>query len=570
VKTLLELFFSARRSTSWTVIGCLLVASAVEGIGFTSVVPLLTVATGIESEDPSPVMIYTQELMTSIGLPMSIGILLSFFVVVMVLKSLLTFMAMAYVGSAVAEFSTKLRLQIIKNILNVQWSYFAHNPIGKITVAVGGHVHSSGLAYQAVATLIAGAIQSLVYLVVAFFISWPLALIAIGIGIFIVSSLRILVRITRKAGIRLAQYSRELSVFLTDTLINIKPLRAMTRQGAFSHLLERKANSLKKAMRRGIISKEGLKNSQEILITLILGIGFYLAIAVWKIPIIELAVVGVLLRKTTSNITKIQRTYQEAVGYERAYIEVAELINETASIPESNPGQAAASLLQNIHLQDVRFSYDDKEVLHSVSMEIPARGITVLTGTSGSGKTTLADIILGLHSPTAGKILVDGNPLSEIDLASWRQMIGYVPQDLVLFHDSLHANLTLGDPNITDEDLRQALETAGAWEFINAMPDGIMSIAGQQGTKLSGGQRQRIAIARALVLKPKLLILDEVTSALDVRTEKEICENIRRLSTDITIFAITHRPALLDIADRVYAIKDGVVEEMDAKTLMMT
>jgi len=570
VKTLLELFFGARRSTSWTVIGCLLVASAVEGIGFTSVVPLLTVATGIESEDPSPVMIYTQELMTSIGLPMSIGILLSFFVVVMVLKSLLTFMAMAYVGSAVAEFSTKLRLQIIKNILNVQWNYFAHNPIGKITVAVGGHVHSSGLAYQAVATLIAGAIQSLVYLIVAFFISWQLALIAIGIGIFIVSSLRILVRITRKAGIRLAQYSRELSVFLTDTLINIKPLRAMTRQGAFSHLLERKANSLKKAMRRGIISKEGLKNSQEILITLILGIGFYLAIAVWKIPIIELAVVGVLLRKTTSNITKIQRTYQEAVGYERAYIEVAELINETASIPESNPGKAAASLLQNIHLQDVRFSYDDKEVLHSVSMEIPARGITVLTGTSGSGKTTLADIILGLHSPTAGKILVDGNPLSEIDLASWRQMIGYVPQDLVLFHDSLHANLTLGDPNITDEDLRQALETAGAWEFINAMPDGIMSIAGQQGTKLSGGQRQRIAIARALVLKPKLLILDEVTSALDVRTEKEICENIRRLSTDITIFAITHRPALLDIADRVYAIKDGVVEEMDAKTLMMT
>ena len=570
MKTLLELFFGARRSTSWTVIGCLLVASAVEGIGFTSVVPLLTVATGIESEDPSPVMIYTQELMTSIGLPMSIGILLSFFVVVMVLKSLLTFMAMAYVGSAVAEFSTKLRLQIIKNILNVQWNYFAHNPIGKITVAVGGHVHSSGLAYQAVATLIAGAIQSLVYLIVAFFISWQLALIAIGIGIFIVSSLRILVRITRKAGIRLAQYSRELSVFLTDTLINIKPLRAMTRQGAFSHLLERKANSLKKAMRRGIISKEGLKNSQEILITLILGIGFYLAIAVWKIPIIELAVVGVLLRKTTSNITKIQRTYQEAVGYERAYIEVAELINETASIPESNPGKAAASLLQNIHLQDVRFSYDDKEVLHSVSMEIPARGITVLTGTSGSGKTTLADIILGLHSPTAGKILVDGNPLSEIDLASWRQMIGYVPQDLVLFHDSLHANLTLGDPNITDEDLRRALETAGAWEFINAMPDGIMSIAGQQGTKLSGGQRQRIAIARALVLKPKLLILDEVTSALDVRTEKEICENIRRLSTDITIFAITHRPALLDIADRVYAIKDGVVEEMDAKTLMMT
>jgi ATP-binding cassette subfamily C protein len=197
-------------------------------------------------------------------------------------------------------------------------------------------------------------------------------------------------------------------------------------------------------------------------------------------------------------------------------------------------------------------------------MEIPARSVTVLTGPSGSGKTTIADIILGLHAPGSGSVLVDGRPLQEIDLGSWRRLIGYVPQELILFHDTLHANLTLGDASISDDDVRQALETAGAWDFINAMPGGIMSIAGQQGANLSGGQRQRIAIARALVLKPRLLILDEVTSALDTRTEKEICENICNLSHGITIFAITHRPALLEIADRVYAIKDGMVEEVNA------
>ena len=170
--------------------------------------------------------------------------------------------------------------------------------------------------------------------------------------------------------------------------------------------------------------------------------------------------------------------------------------------------------------------------------------------------------MLGLHSPTSGSVFIDGRPLKEIDLRSWRRLIGYVPQDLVLFHDTLHANLTLGDTSISDDDVRKALETAGAWDFINAMPEGIMSVAGQQGAKLSGGQRQRIAIARALVLKPRLLILDEVTSALDTSTEREICENIRNLSHDITIFAITHRPALLEIADRVYAIADGMVEEV--------
>jgi ATP-binding cassette subfamily C protein len=311
VQTLFKLFFDAKRSTSWAVIACLLVASAVEGIGITSVVPLLTLATGMEGSKASPIMIYTRDLMDTLGLPMSIGILLAFFISTMILVSLLNFLAMAYVGSAVAEFSTKLRLQIIKNIFNVQWSYFVHNPIGKITVAVGGQAESTSEAYRLVASMFAGAIQSLVYMIVALTVSWPLALAAVAIGIFVVGSLHVLVRVARKAGMRLNKYGRELSIFLTDTLINIKPLRAMTRQTTFSHLLERKANSLKKAMRRNIISKEGLKNSQEILVTLILGIGFYLAIVVWHVPVIDLAVVGVLLKKpqtTSPNYSAATRT----------------------------------------------------------------------------------------------------------------------------------------------------------------------------------------------------------------------------------------------------------------------
>jgi ATP-binding cassette subfamily C protein len=564
VQTLFKLYFDAKRSTSWMVIACLLVASAVEGIGITSVVPLLTLATGMEGDKASPVMEYTRDVMHTLGLPMSIGIILSFFIAAMVLASLLSFLAMAYVGSAVAEFSTKLRLQIIKNIFNVRWSYLVHNPIGKITVAVGSQIESTGYAYQLVATMIAGAIQSLVYIGAALTVSWPLALTAIAIGIFVVVTLHVLVRVTRKAGSRLNKHARELSVFLTDTLINIKPLRAMTRQSAFSQLLEGKANALRSAMRRNIISKEGLKNSQEILITVILGVGFYLAIVLWKVPLIELAVVGVLLKKTTNNVTKIQRSYQEAIGLEKPYIDVRELINETAKMPENNPGKTAPTLETGCRLQNVQFSYDETEVLHSVTMEIPAHRITVLTGPSGSGKTTIADILLGLNMPGSGSVLVDGRPMHELDLGSWRRLIGYVPQDLVLFHDTIHANLTLGDPSITEDDVREALVTAGALEFINATPNGIMSVAGQQGAKLSGGQRQRIAIARALVLKPKLLILDEVTSALDSTTEREICENIRNLPHDITIFAITHRPALLEIADRIYAITDGVVEEVNA------
>ena len=217
-------------------------------------------------------------------------------------------------------------------------------------------------------------------------------------------------------------------------------------------------------------------------------------------------------------------------------------------------------------LEDVSFSYADRLVLDSVSIEIPAGCVTVLMGPSGAGKTTIADIILGLYPPDRGRVLLDGVPLDEIDLRSWRRSVGYVPQELVLFHDSICANVALGDPSVGEAEVRRALEMAGAWEFVEALPQGLWTGVGPGGAKLSGGERQRIALARALMGRPKLVILDEATSALDPETERQICVNVRRLAGQTTVLAITHRPALLEIADRRYRVEDGRVEELLAPT----
>ena len=197
--------------------------------------------------------------------------------------------------------------------------------------------------------------------------------------------------------------------------------------------------------------------------------------------------------------------------------------------------------------------------LDRLNLELPAQSLTVITGPSGSGKTTLTDLLVGLYQPQSGRILIDGVPLSEIDLKAWRRLIGYVPQDLILFHDTIEANVTLGDPNLGKEEARRALEDAGAWEFVGASPEGMERMVGEKGVKLSGGQRQRIALARALAGRPRLLILDEVTSALDPDTEREICRNIGVLSAEITVLAITHGEAWTDIADRVYRLDQGAV-----------
>jgi ATP-binding cassette subfamily C protein len=191
--------------------------------------------------------------------------------------------------------------------------------------------------------------------------------------------------------------------------------------------------------------------------------------------------------------------------------------------------------------------------------------LTVVTGPSGAGKTTIADLIVGLIRAQAGSVLIDDVPIEAVDLGRWRAMIGYVPQDALLMHDSIAVNVTLGDPEIPAADVVAALRAAGAQEFVSALPNGIDTVVGERGLRLSGGQRQRIALARALVRKPALLILDEATTALDPDTEAGICETFRQLRGAVTILAICHQSSLIEIADSVYRVDDGAIVPVEIR-----
>ncbi|HKG75561.1 MAG TPA: ATP-binding cassette domain-containing protein, partial [Aestuariivirgaceae bacterium] len=200
-----------------------------------------------------------------------------------------------------------------------------------------------------------------------------------------------------------------------------------------------------------------------------------------------------------------------------------------------------------------------------VDLIIPKGGITVLQGASGAGKTTIIDLLTGLYRPSSGRILVDGVDLTDISLKEWRRMIGYVPQELTLLHTSVIENITLGDVTIGTERVWQALVLAGAADFVRELPDGLEGDVGEMGAKVSGGQRQRLALARAIVARPKLLILDEVTSALDPETERDICDRINALAGEFTVVAITHRPAWSRIASNLYKVAGGKVIEVHSK-----
>jgi ATP-binding cassette subfamily C protein len=275
-------------------------------------------------------------------------------------------------------------------------------------------------------------------------------------------------------------------------------------------------------------------------------------------------VIGVVFFQIVNNITKLQKQLQAAVVIEGAYVRTVELIKSAEAQREIHTGSIPPDLRAGCKFEDVTFAHGKAPVISNATFDVPANKITVLQGPSGSGKTTLIDLLIGLNTAQKGKIFIGDMPIEAIDIKAWRQSIGYVPQELMLFHDTIHENISLSNPDISKEAVLAALDQAGAREFIDALPDGIETDVGEMGGRLSGGQRQRIALARALVTNPKILILDEVTSALDPETETEIVNNIASLRGRYTIIAITHRPAWTKIADRLYTVSKGHVSSPKA------
>jgi len=264
-----------------------------------------------------------------------------------------------------------------------------------------------------------------------------------------------------------------------------------------------------------------------------------------------------LLVRTLLYLSRMQREYQHMVTCESAYWSLQSAIDGARKESENLPEGARPELRQAIRLESVGFRYRDRWVLRNAALTIPAGGITAIIGASGAGKTTVVDLVTALLRPQEGEIWIDDLPLGRVDWRAWRRMIGYVPQDTLLLHDTVANNVTLGDPELTKADAEAALSAAGIWDMVSGLPEGLDTIVGERGGKLSGGQRQRVAIARALAHRPRVLILDEATSALDPETETAICRTLEGLRGELTIIAISHQSPLVDVADRVYRMADG-------------
>jgi ATP-binding cassette subfamily C protein len=392
---------------------------------------------------------------------------------------------------------------------------------------------------------------------VSFLVSWQATLVALAVGLFLLLILKSLIARARSAGQRQTKLLKTLLSHLSDTLQSIKSLKAMAREERADSILEKKTNRLNRALQKQVLTKETLRALQEPLLIVFGAIGLYAALIYWHIPLAQVTVLAFLLLRIVKRLHKVQQDYQDMAIFESAYWSLTNTISEAERAREEDLGTEVPSLKYGVRYDRIGFAYGEDWVLRNLSLTFPAGLFTAIVGPSGAGKTTLVDLLMALLRPQEGEIFIDDLPLAEVHLRSWRKMIGYVPQETLLLHDSVLINVTLGDPELTETDAEEALRAAGAWKFVTAMPEGMNSNVGERGSMLSGGQRQRIAIARALVHKPKLLILDEPTSALDPETEAAISRSLAQLRGGITILAISHQPTIMNAADRAYQLLDG-------------
>jgi ATP-binding cassette subfamily C protein len=475
----------------------------------------------------------------------------------LVLKSALVLFARKRIGYTVAHVGTDHRLALLKALVAARWEYYVRQPVGALVNAVATEAHRTSEAYLHGATLASLAIQAAVYTGVALLVSAKATVAALGVAAVVLLLSSRLIRKARRAGERQTNRFRSLTSLLTDTLNSVKPLKAMGREAQADALLQLETAQLHKALQKKVFAKEFLKALQEPMFVGMMAIGLYLALARWNMPLASVIVLVILLARVLGHLGKVQREYQEMVSAESAYWSLKASIEKASREREPSLGGVAPSLAEAIRFDRVSFSYGEGGVFRDLSLRIPAGSFTAIVGPSGAGKTTVVDLITALLRPQEGEIWIDDVPMAQVDLRRWRQMMGYVPQETLLLHDSILMNVTLGDPKLSEQDAERALRAAGAWEFVAAMPQGIHSTVGERGGMISGGQRQRIAIARALVHNPKLLILDEPTTALDPENENAICDTLTSLRGELTVLAISHQPALVNAADQVYRLEEG-------------
>jgi ATP-binding cassette subfamily B protein len=350
-----------------------------------------------------------------------------------------------------------------------------------------------------------------------------------------------------------------------DSLLNYETVKYFNNEGYEADRLKADLKRAEDASVQSEISLAWLNAGQSFIIAI--GVTAMMALAALGVAnktmtLGDLVLVNAYLIQLFIPLNFLGTVYREIRNALADMEKLFDLLHKPPEIVDAANAHALATSRGEVRFEQVSFAYDPRRpILHEVSFDIPAGRKLAVVGASGAGKSTLSRLLFRFFDVSGGTIRVDGQDIREITQASLRKRIGIVPQDTVLFNDTLYHNIAYGRPEASREEVLEAARAASLDRFIEALPDGYDSMVGERGLKLSGGEKQRVAIARAILKNPPILVFDEATSSLDSGTEQSIQNELARISQNRTTLVIAHRLSTVVDADEILVLEDGRIVE---------
>lgn len=485
------------------------------------------------------------------------------FLVVFFLKNLADYLQ-GYLMVSVEQAAIRdLRNRLFRHILDLGLSFFHASKSGALISRVTNDMEYLRASLAAGAgNLVKHTLTLLVSLAWAFWVSWKLALLAMLILPPATITLTIIGRKMRKRSGQAQERMADVTGVLQETISGVRVVKAF---GAERHESSRFAAVNQRFydafvhLRR--VSAAARPMSEYVIVFVAVAMlwlgGREIFVSRSLEPQQFVLFVGALLTTISpiKSLAEVNANVQQGVAAARR---VFALMDTPLAIVDAPGARPAARLQHGIRFQDVHFRYDPaRSVLSGVTLEIPRGEVVALVGSSGAGKSTAMDLVARFYDPTGGRIEVDGVDLRDLTVHSWRDQLGVVTQETILFHDTVRHNIAYAREDADDEAVEAAARAANAHAFIERLPQGYDTVIGDRGVRLSGGERQRLAIARALLRNPPVLLLDEATSALDTESERLVQAALDRLMQDRTVLVIAHRLSTVQHANRIVVLEKG-------------